>query len=255
MASRIVPFPRELHLGNKGDDVQAVKRALRKVPPQNTLVSNTSEVYGPGTVKAVKTFQKRRKLKVDGIYGRATHTKLAPYFDAYGTYLMAKAKKQQDKPHPRELLTAVALALRNYQVATRRVHYTQGSARMTIVRRHYHVKDYSRRPIIYEDCSSAVTGYFWQVGLPDPNDLNYSGYGYTGTLCRHGTVVASPLPGDLIFYGRNPPWSHVAIAVGDDPFSPTDRCVSHGHEGGPFLTSVRYRGDLGQIRSYVSRRR
>jgi hypothetical protein len=67
----------------------------------------------------------------------------------------------------------------------------------------------------------------------------------TGTLCQHGHAVASPQPGDLVFYGSGAPWHHVAVYVGGG------RVVSHGSEGGPFLEAMDYRGDRGQIRRYV----
>jgi hypothetical protein len=34
------------------------------------------------------------------------------------------------------------------------------------------------------DCSSSITGAAWTCGLPDPNGLKFSGYGYTGTLVQ-----------------------------------------------------------------------
>jgi hypothetical protein len=253
MATRVVPFPRTLKLGVVGRDVVAVKRAWRKVPPPDTLISNRTRVYGPGAVRACKKFEKMKHIHIDGVYGLEAHLKLAPYFDAYGAWLMSQQKKMLEKPHPREQLVAAAMALRNYEIQTGRVGYTQGGMRMTIVRHHLHVSDYGGHPYIYEDCSSAVTGYFWQCHLPDPNGRGYDGEGFTGTLCQHGVPVASPLPGDLIFYGYGYPWKHVAIAVGDDPFKPATRCVSHGHQGGPVLSLIHYRSDVGQYRSYVSR--
>ena len=249
MTQVVVPFRRELRLGSTGKDVRAVKRALRKVPPQDSLVGNTTRVYGPGTVAAVKRFELERGLPIDGVYDAAAHEQLAPYFDSYGAFLMGYRKRLP----ARARLTACAVALRNYQVATGHVHYTQTAARMTIVRGKLHPDDYQNGIVIWEDCSSSVTGYYWQAGLPDPNGRAYDGQGYTGTLCLHGVEVPTALPGDLIFYGRGRPWHHVAIAVGDDPWKVTDRCVTHGHEGGPFLSLIDYRSDRGQIRSYLPR--
>ena len=133
-----------------------------------------------------------------------------------------------------------------YQKQTGRVHYTMDSRRMTIVR-------HKLRPpfnsVIFEDCSSSVTAYYWIAGAADPNGLDYNGLGYTGTLCQHGEEVdlADARPGDLLFYGSGAPWSHVTIVVG----GPRGReAISHGSEGGPRLLPFNYR-TVGQARRYL----
>lgn len=250
--TRVVPFPRPLAKGMSGMDVTAVKRAWRRY--DETLISNRTRVYGDGAVRAERKFERKKALPVDGAYEAVDHAKLSPYFDAYGVWLMTQAKaKAVEKPQPRKQLAAAALALRHYQITDGRVHYTQSPARMTIVRRRLTIASYAQNPNIYEDCSSSVTGYFWQCRLPDPNGFGYNGQGYTGTLAQHGVRVDQPFPGDLIFYGRGFPYSHVTIAVGDDPFKPASRCISHGHEGGPQLLSIWYRSDVRQFRSYLPR--
>lgn len=129
-----------------------------------------------------------------------------------------------------------------------KVHYTQSSRRMTIVRKRL-IPPFGAT-VIYEDCSSAVTGLYFMAGLHDPNDLHYSGYGYTGTLCQNGKkIVSAARVGDLVFYGSGgPPWKHVAIV-----YSLADGQVkvwSHGHEGGPEILPINYRSDTRQVRRY-----
>jgi peptidoglycan hydrolase-like protein with peptidoglycan-binding domain len=242
----IVPYRRELHTGSIGLDVTAVKRALRKWRPAS--ISNTTRIYGPGAARAVQSFQHQHGLQVDGVYGKATHTALAPYFDAYGAWLLAHTNIIRP-PGPRDRVVAAALALYNYERTTGHVHYTQGQARMSIVRRQLR-PPFSRA--IYEDCSSSVTGYYWIANVPDPNGRHFDGYGFTGTLVQNGVRVETILPGDLILYGP-PPYHHVTVAVGDDPTKPTDRCISHGHEGGPLLLDIHYRNDFSHARSYLPR--
>ena len=122
------------------------------------------------------------------------------------------------------------------------VHYTQSAKRMTIVRKRL-IPPFGKN-VIYEDCSSAVTGLYYMAGLHDPNELHFNGTGYTGTLCLHGKRVRTPRRGDLVFYGPARPWNHVAIYYG------LDGVWSHGHEGGPVLVPINYRSDRGEIRRY-----
>jgi cell wall-associated NlpC family hydrolase len=111
------------------------------------------------------------------------------------------------------------------------------------------VRERIRPPAVprWEDCSSFATWLYWLADAPDPNGRGYDGFGYTGTLCRQGRRVSilELQPGDLVFYGRGAPWGHVAIYVGGG------KVVSHGSEGGPYLLPVRYRGDVGEARSYL----
>lgn len=128
-----------------------------------------------------------------------------------------------------------------------KVHYTQGARRMTIVRRKL-IPPFGTA-VIYEDCSSAVTGLYYMAGLRDPNELHYSGWGYTGTLCQHGWKVrGSTQVGDLVFYGYGgPPWHHVAIVYS---LAEGVRVWSHGHEGAPEILPINYRSDTRQVRRY-----
>jgi cell wall-associated NlpC family hydrolase len=95
----------------------------------------------------------------------------------------------------------------------------------------------------WEDCSSYSTWTYWVAKIPDPNNLGYNGYGYTGTLASNGKMTYNPKPGDLAFYGAFP-YSHVVIFIGNA------KCISHGSEGGPYLLPVKYRSDFSHYRTY-----
>jgi hypothetical protein len=237
----VVPLPREIHKGAKGKDVVAVKRALKKW--KATSVTNITATAGPGFVTAVKAFQKAKGLAVDGVYGKGTHAKLAPFFDSYGVYLLNHAHVETDRMR----LQAAALSLLHYKETTGRMHYTQSQLRMSIVDHHY------KPPwgqTIYEDCSSSLTGLSWVIGAPDPNGRGYDGEGYTGTIYNNGRSVDTPYPGDFLLCG-SPPGHHVFMALGDDTRQPATRGWSHGSEGGPRLVALRYRSDIRDIRSYL----
>jgi hypothetical protein len=65
------------------------------------------------------------------------------------------------------------------------------------------------------DCSGFATLCYKEAGAPDPNNLNYNGQGYTGTLTKQGIWVSSPSPGDLVFYrGTMAVPGHVVVYVG-----------------------------------------
>ena len=243
----VAPFGRELHEGVAGRDVVAVKRALRAWKP--TSITNRTSTYGAGAVKAVAAFQKAHRKPGTGVYDKATHALLAPFFDAYGVFLLMHS--QPAEPSPRKKLVIAALALMNYHRDTGRVHYTEDKRRMSVVRNREKVP-FSH--VLWEDCSSFVTACYFLAGLPDPNGSRYNGSGYTGTLGENGRVVATPFPGDVTLYpsAKAPrwPWGHTTIAIGDDTTKPATHCLSHGAEGNPVLLAIDYR-KIGQHRSYL----
>jgi hypothetical protein len=92
------------------------------------------------------------------------------------------------------------------------------------------------------DCSGFATLCYYLAGAPDPNGLDYSGHGWTGTLLENMENIdrRAVKAGDLVVWGEYP-GHHCAIVLepGDDP-----RLVSHGQERGPleirFSTECRY---------------
>jgi WD40 repeat protein len=122
-----------------------------------------------------------------------------------------------------------------------RVHYTQGPQRMSGVRSKVQLP--SLPP--YEDTSSFVTWCYWQAGAPDPSELSYNGFEWSGSLIARGRVVTSPRPGDIAFYGpstRSP--KYVAIYVGDG------KAVAHRRATGPQVQRAK-QPDFLQFRSYL----
>jgi NlpC/P60 family len=98
------------------------------------------------------------------------------------------------------------------------------------------------------DCSAFATWCYKSAGARDPNGLNYSWIGWTGSMVKHGQKVSldSLNVGDLVFYGGSggSP-GHVAVYVGNG------RVVSHGSEPGPLLLSTRYRSDILFAKRYL----
>jgi hypothetical protein len=231
-----VPFKRQLKLGMVGPDVKAVHRALRVSAGERP--GTPTRLFGPYMKKRLISFQKKRGLKADGVYGLASHSALSRHFDDYGRWLMGQTKVLTTEQKRRAAI--VSTAMHGYNMRYN-IHYTQSGLRMSGVRGRLRPPAYGR----YEDCSSFATWCYWVSGTPDPNGLGYSGYGYTGTLAQHGKRISTTMmkPGDLIFYGSYP-HNHVTIYVGNG------RCVSHGSEIGPLLLPYNYRM-VNSVRTYM----
>lgn len=77
-ASRLGPST--LRPGDRGSYVKTLQWALNKVGGASLLIDG---VYGTGTTRAVRTFQSRQGLWVDGIAGSATKRRLDALLDAH----------------------------------------------------------------------------------------------------------------------------------------------------------------------------
>ena len=118
---RYVPFNREVKLGSLGRDCLAIKRALSKAGfgPWGGWGSQPT-LFGPFAVRNLKAFQKKKGLPQTGVYNKATHLKLSPFFDDYGRYLMGQAPKAIDPWQ-----TIVNTAMYGYTKRSA-IHYTRG---------------------------------------------------------------------------------------------------------------------------------
>ena len=236
---RIVPLKRTLRRGNVGTDAVAVKRALIRAkcfsaPAKGKRITRQ---FGKLAVAGLKKFQKRHGLPADGIYGPRTHKKLLPFFDNHGAQLMSTAPAPELGAPRRQAVVNEAMWGYNNRG---RIHYRMSRPMPSLNAGH--------RLSQTHDCSGFATACYKRAQAADPNGLGYSGLGYTGTLAVHGRSVsrAAARPGDLVFYGRGYPYTHVAIYVGNG------RVISHGSEGGPYLLNIDYRSDRRLIRSYLA---
>lgn len=227
----IVPHPRDLKNGSIGWDVYALQRALAVAKMRKWGVF--TRTFGNGTTIAVKNFQKLHGLAQDGVYGVATHKKLALYYDANGIRLINKVKLLTASQTKKSNLLSAAMVLYNRGAV---VHYTQGPARMWIVHNHYSLGMLSTMNQDYEDCSSSITGLRYVSKLSDPNGFDFNGYGFTGSMADHGVKInpQDAVVGDCYLYGSYP-FEHVTMNVG------RGRAFSNGGEFGPNLVSPYYR--------------
>jgi cell wall-associated NlpC family hydrolase len=97
----------------------------------------------------------------------------------------------------------------------------------------------ARRLPLTTDCSGFVTLCYFLAGAPDPNGLDYSGDGWTGTILHHLAPTRRLRAGDVVVWGADP-GHHCALVLepGDDPL-----LCSHGQERGPL--AIRYSDECG----------
>lgn len=214
--SILVPFARPLYPGpplEQGKDVTAVQRALKAEGSLTRAVTSAS--YAENTWLAVEGFQKKKGIQPTGAYGKATHAALAPYFDAYGRWLLAEAIDDL-KPDPREKVAQTAFW---YYGQRSRIAYSQSRPIPTV---YYGI----RPPEVPHslDCSGLAITCYWVNGLAHYlGDENAHGFGNTWTLAKYGKSVSTAdlRAGDLVFYYSD--CHHVAVYVGNG------KVVSNGH--------------------------
>jgi len=105
--------------------------------------------------------------------------------------------------------------------------YSQGPERMDFL---HHQRGYVPLSL---DCSAAITLWYWAAGADDPNDLNYDGWGDTGTLLNNGSPckINQLIPGDVIIYGPGIGVHGVLVIDTSNRWNPLT--VSHGQNGDP----------------------
>lgn len=221
---------RILHVGDRGPDVLAAGRALKKALKKHGVVpvNASNGLYGDGLLKDVLRWQKIAGVQASGRVGSLTWQSLDPFLDAYGKLLLTPAPKPVAGPGARvahEMLVFLALAPRRY---------TQARPAATTV---------DRWEAVGGDCSGTAYLARYVSGVL----AHWDGIGNTGTLWASGTVVAEVgiKPGDHVLYGSGGVTKHVAVYVG-----PGDDWVGHGSPGGPRKLPLRYRLDIMGFRRY-----
>ncbi len=224
-APAVAAATRTLHLTNPlmtGEDVEALQRLLAPFHP-----GAVDGEYGPATAGAV-----RRAKSALGYPDARCDASAGPLLVGYlqGQPLPPDFKARQ---LVRRHDTERALTLREQIVANARwgianepqIHYQQ-------LRPIDGLHDARQLPL-HTDCSGFVTLCYAWAGADDPNGLDYSGLGYTGTLLRHleRVPLSAVQPGDLVVWGPGT-GNHVALVLESDGKDPL--LCSHGQEKGPF---------------------
>lgn len=190
--------------GSKGPRVRALNRALSRAGFRKW--QTFSMIWNPWVTKAVKNFQKSRGLPVTGKYDKATHQRLARFYDAYSIKYMLN-EKQMLSPEDRLRNGFIAELMYIYNRRWNTV-YTQNRPWDT------------DKPPYGLDCSSSGEWASKYAGLPNLSGYTSWGYGNTDTqiyrlrrLGRARSLVEAE-PGDPIYYGWGSDPSHVAYWLG-----------------------------------------
>lgn len=208
MSAPIVPLPRNLMSGSKGQDVIAVKRALSHAGFMQW--GQFTNVYGPSTRNAVHAFQKAHGIKPAG-YGPKTHYALVHTHKkgsktiwAYQKFEILIMQDVYEELHisPETRIRNRIIQMAQYLYAHRyQIYYSQS--------RPFPLIHIGGTPPRHLDCSGFFTLCHYAGGAKNPNiesghRLPWDGEGYTGTIMAGGHRVAdlSHLKaGDAIFYG------------------------------------------------------
>lgn len=95
----MLKFRQPIRPGDRGRDIRAVKRTLLRLHAPGSGAMGKSGFSGTAFVKTLKTFQRHHALHADGVYGKASHAKLAPHFDAY-SQLLYRTARLRHQPTP-----------------------------------------------------------------------------------------------------------------------------------------------------------
>ena len=204
-------------LGKCGPEVRLMEGALRRAGVRKGPARNC---MGPVTVKQVKIFQQKKRIKpVTGIYGLRTHKALSKYYSNRMKADLRYIVHIRYVEHVRETILIVTSHAYNLRGTMR---YSQSGSRA-------YFPPWPRVPPA-TDCSGYVTWVLYQAGVGP--SVGYYGrgspVGWTGTLGSQGIAVKFNGPlhiGDLVFYGGGFPFGHVAIYIGHGLVS------SHGSPG------------------------
>jgi hypothetical protein len=215
-----VSFCRDIKPGARGDDVIAHKRAISRADPKAYPWHEFSEFYGEFFKDAViKMFPNSKgiigKVQHEALEKKKARNKDEPAFDSVAVNLARNFCAEFTRDHTRDHIVEAGFFWYAHRAS---IAYSQNRAAImckppTVPRRW--------------DCSMFVTNCHYAGGAPDPNRMNYTGYGYTGSLLATGTKKKSVdeiLPGDAIMYGytthARPGFpvgspTHVALYVGN----------------------------------------
>ena len=99
MAKEDLTLVRLLRLGDEGKDIVALKRMLSRAgvgfPPQVRVAGKFNDHFGPKLDAAVRRFQKKNKLEIDGIVGYMTFKALVGKADAFDSKLLSSFSVEQ----------------------------------------------------------------------------------------------------------------------------------------------------------------
>lgn len=212
----VIPFKRILKRGDVGIDVTVVKRALKRAGYGRGIV--ISRKLGDAAVLDLKKFQKDHGLPDDGVYGPATHLKLAAYIDSYGKLLWNRVAAV-----PPALATARAML--SYARQFNKPYAWGGEHDGSLA---------DDSPFGYFDCSSSTSLLMYHFGKLGVSAAQVSGWFEKWGEPGPGKYVTVHANGDHVWTSFNLPEGYFRFDTsphGDGPRGPRVRS-SHRNESG-----------------------
>lgn len=186
----MLELPRVCHVGLVGPDVLAYSRAYRAI---GIRTRPQTRYFGFRMIAGTKEFQSRHGLTQTGTVNAETFNHLKYHLDAYGIWLVGQAEKRFEVT-PREICQGAFLAML----------HTAPSPYEQIRPYPMSVADFDRDG---SDCSGTFELAYKLThdhfpATPDPSNLGFTGYGYTGTLLDNGKRISAgeAQPGDAAFF-------------------------------------------------------
>lgn len=230
---------RSVHYGDRGPDVRAWGRALRKylTARGKPAANRQSGLFAGGMLKDVDRASQLAGLGSNHVIGPRLQHALEPYLDAYGRFLLRLPIPKP--PSPEERNGAAFAGFCRWAVANR------GRFRYAMIRPIPHPADIAAGKTLLTDCSgSGILGH--EVAqTPDPNGTGYNGEGSTYSLEPRGQWIdpSQARVGDGQFYQ-----GHVGWFLGKYADYP-GQLFTFGHWP-PMLAPYNYRNDRTSARRF-----
>ncbi len=205
-SSKYYPFKQTITLPSGGYSLSTKNIGLKVIKINRKLLGSYSERYTNSTKQAVKSFQRRKGLKVTGVVNKKTWLKMGLSENQWynlGTYVTPI--KIDGSSTKTDCINAMLNTAKEYAKAGTK--YKVGC---------------SGKPGTYVDCSGLIYQCLYSAGInPDTNIVAHAlaKYEYTSRWLakdkKLGIAVSysNKKKGDLIFYGS--PVYHVAIYAGN----------------------------------------
>lgn len=197
-----------LKRGSHGRPVVALVRALSVAGHGAWKGMLFSSLFGVFAERNLNAFKKKFGLPQNGVYDRAAHAYLAPYYDPYAiVFLLAPEKKPPIDVQKRNWFLAELMFLYN---------------RRTYVRYSQERPFDTDKPPGALDCSSSGEWAAKWASMKSLSGFTGFGYGNTDSQILHyrrvGGVrsagISAAKIGDPLYYGRGTDPSHVAFFIG-----------------------------------------
>jgi hypothetical protein len=130
----MAPFRQLILPGDRGSDVTAVKRAMRRMKVPGSEAVKGGQAAGPPFVAALRSAQEGAGLSVDGKYGEESHRLISPHFSKVDERLYLEAAIRPRIAGPAPSAGAVTAAKRLLKFETEGKYHADNSGDLADIR-------------------------------------------------------------------------------------------------------------------------